>query len=86
MKNEVASQQIVELSHQDRSEKSFLASRHPYQLAGLLKISLPTSRQPEGAVHPGRTLFRFGDDLCVHFPAKTIVSNHGSLLKQEGYS
>jgi hypothetical protein len=31
-------------------------------------------------------LFKFGDDLCVHFPAKRIVSNHGSLLKQEGHS
>jgi hypothetical protein len=32
------------------------------------------------------TLFKFGDDLCVRFPAKTIVSNHGSLLEQEGHS
>jgi hypothetical protein len=32
------------------------------------------------------TLFKFGDDLCVCFPAKTIVSNHGSLLKQDGHS
>jgi hypothetical protein len=32
------------------------------------------------------TLFKSGDDLCAHFPAKTIVSNHGSLLKQEGHS
>jgi hypothetical protein len=30
------------------------------------------------------TLCKFGDDLCVRFPAKTIVSNHGSPLKQEG--
>jgi hypothetical protein len=32
------------------------------------------------------TLFKFGDDLCVCFPAKTIVSNQGSLLEQEGHS
>jgi hypothetical protein len=32
------------------------------------------------------TLFKFGDDLCVRFPAKTIVSNHGLLLEQEGHS
>jgi hypothetical protein len=32
------------------------------------------------------TLFKFGDDLCVRFPAKTRVSNHGSLLEQEGDS
>jgi hypothetical protein len=30
------------------------------------------------------TLLKFGDDLCVRVPAKTIVSNHGSLLEQEG--
>jgi hypothetical protein len=32
------------------------------------------------------TWFKFDDDLCVRFPAKTIVSNHGSLLEQEGQS
>jgi hypothetical protein len=32
------------------------------------------------------TLLKFGDDLCVRFPAKTIVLNHGSLLEQEGHS
>jgi hypothetical protein len=32
------------------------------------------------------TLFRFGDDLCFRFPAKTIVSNHRSLLEKEGHS
>jgi hypothetical protein len=32
------------------------------------------------------TLFKFGDNLCVRFPAKTIVSNHGSLLEQESHS
>jgi hypothetical protein len=32
------------------------------------------------------TLLKFGADLCVRFPAKTIVSNHGSLLQQEGHS
>jgi hypothetical protein len=32
------------------------------------------------------TIFKFGDDLCVRFPAKTIVSNQGSLLDQKGYS
>jgi hypothetical protein len=31
-------------------------------------------------------LFKFGDDLCIRFPAKTIVSNRGSLLEQEGHS
>jgi hypothetical protein len=30
-------------------------------------------------------LFKFGDDLCARFPAKTIVLNHGSLLEQEGH-
>jgi hypothetical protein len=32
------------------------------------------------------TLFKFRDDLCVRFPAKTTVSYHGSLLEQEGPS
>jgi hypothetical protein len=32
------------------------------------------------------TLFKFGDDLCVRFPAKTRVSNHGSLLEQKDHS
>jgi hypothetical protein len=32
------------------------------------------------------TLFKVGDDLCVRFPAKTIVLNYGSLLEQEGHS
>jgi hypothetical protein len=32
------------------------------------------------------TLFKFGDDLCVRLPAKTIISNHGSVLEQEGHS
>jgi hypothetical protein len=32
------------------------------------------------------TLFKFGGDLCVRFPVKTRVSNHGSLLEQEGHS
>jgi hypothetical protein len=32
------------------------------------------------------TLGKFGDNLCVRFPAKTIVSNQGSVLKQEDHS
>jgi hypothetical protein len=32
------------------------------------------------------TLFKFGDDVCARFPAKAIVSNHASLLEQEGHS
>jgi hypothetical protein len=32
------------------------------------------------------TLFKFYDDLCVGFPVKTIVANHGSLLNEEGRS
>jgi hypothetical protein len=32
------------------------------------------------------TLFKFGDDLCIRFPAKTIVLNHGSLMEQDGHS
>jgi hypothetical protein len=31
-------------------------------------------------------LFEFGNNLCVRFPAKTIVSNYGSLLEQESDS
>jgi hypothetical protein len=31
-------------------------------------------------------LFKFGDNVCVPFPAKTLISNHGSLLEQEGHS
>jgi hypothetical protein len=31
-------------------------------------------------------LVKFGDDLCVRFPAKIIMSNHGSLAEQEGHS
>jgi hypothetical protein len=36
--------------------RGFLASRHPRQFSGLLEISLSTSRQSEGAVHPGDNL------------------------------
>jgi hypothetical protein len=32
------------------------------------------------------TMFKFGDDLYVGLPAKTMVSNHGSLLEKESYS
>jgi hypothetical protein len=32
------------------------------------------------------TLFKFGDDLCIRFPATTTASNHGSLQEQEGHS
>jgi hypothetical protein len=32
------------------------------------------------------TLFMFGDDLCVRFPANIITSNHESLLEQECHS
>jgi hypothetical protein len=32
------------------------------------------------------TWFKFRDNLSVRFPVKTILSNHGSLLKQEGQS
>jgi hypothetical protein len=32
------------------------------------------------------TLFMFGDGLYVGLPAKTIVSNHGSLLEKEVHS
>jgi hypothetical protein len=32
------------------------------------------------------TLFKFGDDLCVRFLAKIVVSNHGSLLEHEAHS
>jgi hypothetical protein len=40
---------------------------------------------PKAQCIPVITLFEFGDDLCVRFPAKTIVSNHGSVLEQEGH-
>jgi hypothetical protein len=30
-------------------------------------------------------LFEIGDNLCIRFPAKTIVSNHGSLLEKGGH-
>jgi hypothetical protein len=32
------------------------------------------------------TSFKFGDDFYACFPAKTIISNHGSPLEQEGHS
>jgi hypothetical protein len=32
------------------------------------------------------SMFKSGDDLCVRFPAKTIVSNRGSLLEQDVHS
>jgi hypothetical protein len=31
-------------------------------------------------------LFKFGDDLCVRSPARTILSNRGSRLEQEKHS
>jgi hypothetical protein len=31
-------------------------------------------------------LFKFGNDLCFPFPAKTMISNHGSLLEHKGHS
>jgi hypothetical protein len=50
------------------------------------KSRCPLLDSPKAQSIPAITLFKFGDDLCVRFPAKTIVSNHGSLLEEEGCS
>jgi hypothetical protein len=50
------------------------------------KSCCPLLDSPKGQCIMVITLFKFGDDLCVRSPAKTIVSNHGSLPEQEGHS
>jgi hypothetical protein len=50
------------------------------------KSHCPLLDSPKAQCIPVITLFEFGDDLCVRFPAKTIASNHRSLLKQDGHS
>jgi hypothetical protein len=55
-------------------------------LSACSKSRCPLPDSPKAQCILVITLFKFGDDLCVRFPAKTIVSKHGSLLEQEGYS
>jgi hypothetical protein len=50
------------------------------------KSRCPFLENPKAQCMVVITAFKFGDDLCVRFSAKTIVSNHESLLKQEGHS
>jgi hypothetical protein len=50
------------------------------------KSRCPVLDKPKAPCTPVITLFKFGDDLCVCFPTKRIVSNDGSLLEQEGHS
>jgi hypothetical protein len=50
------------------------------------KFGCPLLDSPKAQCILWMTLFKFGDNLCVRFPVKTIVSNHGSLLEQEGHS
>jgi hypothetical protein len=55
-------------------------------LSACSKYHYPLSDSPKAQCILVITLLKFGDDLCVRFPAKTIASNHGSLLEQEGHS
>jgi hypothetical protein len=55
-------------------------------LTACSKSRCPLVDSPKAQFIPVITLFEFGDDLCVCFPVKTIVWNHGSLLEQEGHS
>jgi hypothetical protein len=49
-------------------------------LPACLKSRYPLLDSPKAQCIPVITLFKFGGDLCLCFPAKTIVSNHGPLL------
>jgi hypothetical protein len=55
-------------------------------LSAFSKSRCPLLDSPKAQCILVITLLKFGDDLCVPFPAKTIVWNHGSLLEQEGHS
>jgi hypothetical protein len=50
------------------------------------KSRCPLLDSPKGQCILVIPLCKFGDDLCVRFPAKTIVLNHESLLEQESHS
>jgi hypothetical protein len=84
--NAVVYQEIEELHHQDRSEG-------PSQPRVILD-SLPVCSQSpcpfvvnsEARCILVMILFKFGDDLLVRFPAKTIASNHGPVLKKVRHS
>jgi hypothetical protein len=49
------------------------------------KSRCPLLDSPKAQCILAITLFKFRNDLCVRFPAKTIVSNHRSMLEQEGH-
>jgi hypothetical protein len=55
-------------------------------LAARSKSRCPLLDNPKAQCILVRALFKFGNDLCVRFPAKAIGLNHGSLLEQEGHS
>jgi hypothetical protein len=55
-------------------------------LPACLKSRCPVLDIPKAQCILAITLFKFGDDLCFRLPAKTIVSNYGSLLEQESHS
>jgi hypothetical protein len=54
-------------------------------LSACSKSRCPLLDSPKAQCIMPITLFKFGDDLDVRFPAKRIVSNHGSPLEQEGH-
>jgi hypothetical protein len=58
----------------------------PDSLSACSKSRCPFLDSPKAQCISVITLFKFGDDLCIRFPVETIVSNHVSLLKQEGHS
>jgi hypothetical protein len=55
-------------------------------LTAFSKSHYPLPDRPKAQCILVINLFKFGDDLCVCFPAKTIVSNHLLPLEQEGHS
>jgi hypothetical protein len=55
-------------------------------LAACSKSRCPLLDSPKAQGILVITLFKFGHNLCVRFPAKRIVSNHGLLLEQKGRS
>jgi hypothetical protein len=58
----------------------------PDSLPACSKSRCPLPDSPKAQCILVITLFTFGDDLCIHFSVKIIVSNHGSVLEQEGHS
>jgi hypothetical protein len=77
-----ASREIGELRHGNRFEQIFQTFLRLNRLLATSK-----SRRPFLHCHAENilliNLFVFGKDLCVHFLAKTILSDYGSLLEYQ---